>query len=86
MRLTRDQWLERQDVLLVVDTIQPPSGPMPKGQIPEAKPRELGLFLAITGEDQVYAFNGHVDLGTGIRTSLAQIVAEELNLDLEQVE
>lgn len=33
----------------------------------------------------VYAFNGHVDLGTGIRTSLAQIVAEELDLSLDQV-
>jgi len=33
----------------------------------------------------VYAFNGHVDLGTGIRTSLAQIVAEELDLTMEQV-
>jgi CO/xanthine dehydrogenase Mo-binding subunit len=28
----------------------------------------------------IYAFNGHVDLGTGIRTALAQIVAEELDV------
>ncbi|WP_285402274.1 molybdopterin cofactor-binding domain-containing protein [Pseudomonas sp. MEJ086] len=85
MHLTRDQWLEQPDALLVIDTIQPPSGPMPKGQSATLKPRELGLFLAIAG-DRVHAFNGHVDLGTGIRTSLAQIVAEELNLDMDQVE
>ncbi len=36
-----------------------------------------------TGE--VLAFNGHVDLGTGIRTALAQIVAEELDVPLARV-
>ncbi|WFS21331.1 molybdopterin-dependent oxidoreductase [Pseudomonas sp. 905_Psudmo1] len=84
--MTLEQWLAQPDVLLVVDTIQPPSGPMPKGQSATLKPKELGLFLAITGAGKVYAFNGHVDLGTGIRTSLAQIVAEELYLRLDQVE
>ena len=86
MQMTLEQWLAQPDVLLVVDTIQPPSGPMPKGQSATLKPKELGLFLAITGAGKVYAFNGHVDLGTGIRTSLAQIVAEELYLRLDQVE
>ena len=86
MQLTLEQWLEYPDALLVVDTIQPPSGPMPKGQSATLKPKELGLFLAITGTGEVYAFNGHVDLGTGIRTSLAQIVAEELYLPLDRVQ
>ena len=35
--------------------------------------------------DGVTAYNGHVDLGTGIATALAQIVAEELDLDLRRV-
>ncbi len=43
------------------------------------------LFLAIDGAGAVLAFNGHVDLGTGIRTALAQIVAEELDVGLEAV-
>lgn len=38
------------------------------------------IFVAIRASGQVLAFNGHVDLGTGIRTSLAQIVAEELEV------
>ncbi|QCL77188.1 MULTISPECIES: molybdopterin cofactor-binding domain-containing protein [Agrobacterium] len=46
---------------------------------------EAELFVAIGKDGQVVAFNGHVDLGTGIRTSLAQIVAEELFVPFEQV-
>ena len=42
-------------------------------------------FLTISSEGSVTAFNGHVDLGTGIRTSLAQIVAEELDVAFDRV-
>ena len=83
--LTRDQLLAKSGVLLVVDEIQPPPGLVPKGGVPVFKPKELGLFIAVNDDGLVYAFNGHVDLGTGIRTSLAQIVAEELDLTLDQV-
>ncbi|WP_342655000.1 molybdopterin cofactor-binding domain-containing protein [Pseudomonas sp. F3-2] len=82
---TRDELLARNGVLLVVDDILPPSGPVAKGGTPTVKPKELGLFIAIDQDNTVYAFNGHVDLGTGIRTSLAQIVAEELDLQMDQV-
>lgn len=43
------------------------------------------LYLAIDGDGNVTGFNGHVDLGTGIRTALAQIVAEELDVPFEAV-
>ncbi|WP_256659650.1 molybdopterin cofactor-binding domain-containing protein [Pseudomonas sp. LS-2] len=82
---TRDHLLAKDGVLLIVDDILPPSGPVAKGGTPTVKPKELGLFIAIDQDDTVYAFNGHVDLGTGIRTSLAQIVAEELDLRMDQV-
>ncbi|MHA5987374.1 molybdopterin cofactor-binding domain-containing protein [Pseudomonas aeruginosa] len=82
---TRDQLLAKTGVLLIVDDITPPSGPVAKGVTPVVKDKELALFLAIDDDGQVYAFNGHVDLGTGIRTSLAQIVAEELDLRMDQV-
>ncbi|MEP9353334.1 molybdopterin cofactor-binding domain-containing protein [Xanthobacter sp. KR7-65] len=45
----------------------------------------LDLFLIVDDTGAVTAFNGHVDLGTGIRTALAQIVAEELDVALERV-
>lgn len=83
--LTRDQLMSKTGVLLIVDNIQPPSGPVAKGGVPVVKPMELALFIAITDDGQVYAFNGHVDLGTGIRTSLAQIVAEELDVEPGQI-
>lgn len=82
---SRDQFLAKTGVLLIVDDILPPSGPVAKGGTPLIKPKELGLFIAISDDGRVFAFNGHVDLGTGIRTSLAQIVAEELDLQLGQV-
>ncbi|WP_332119724.1 molybdopterin cofactor-binding domain-containing protein [Azorhizobium caulinodans] len=58
-----------------------------KGLVPTAPPPEgaLDLFLFLDDEGRTLAFNGHVDLGTGIRTALAQIVAEELDLPLERV-
>ncbi|MNK78363.1 Nicotinate dehydrogenase subunit B [compost metagenome] len=83
--LTRAQLLTKSGVLLIVDQIQPPSGPVAKGGVPVIKPQELALFIAVNDDGKVYGFNGHVDLGTGIRTSLAQIVAEELDLALDQV-
>lgn len=42
-------------------------------------------FLKITADGLVTAFNGHVDLGTGIRTALGQIVAEELDVSFARV-
>jgi nicotinate dehydrogenase subunit B len=42
-------------------------------------------FIKITAGGAVNAFNGHVDLGTGIRTALGQIVAEELDVSFARV-
>jgi nicotinate dehydrogenase subunit B len=42
-------------------------------------------FVKITADGSVTAYNGHVDLGTGIRTALGQIVAEELDVAFARV-
>jgi nicotinate dehydrogenase subunit B len=42
-------------------------------------------FIRITADGEVRAYNGHVDLGTGIRTALGQIVAEELDVSFARV-
>src|SRR5947209_15509036 len=42
-------------------------------------------FIKVTADGSVTAYNGHVDLGTGIRTALGQIVAEELNVSFARV-
>jgi len=43
-------------------------------------------FLAIGSDGSVTVFSGKVDLGTGIRTAMTQIAAEELSVPLERVE
>src|SRR3954463_335084 len=42
-------------------------------------------FIKIAADGAVTAYNGHVDLGTGIRTALGQIVAEELEVSFARV-
>ncbi|MBR1218473.1 molybdopterin-dependent oxidoreductase [Bradyrhizobium sp. U87765 SZCCT0131] len=42
-------------------------------------------FITLAADGTITAFNGHVDLGTGIRTALAQIVAEELDVAVARV-
>src|SRR5579859_1180719 len=46
---------------------------------------EFETFIKITADGSVTAFNGHVDLGTGIQTALAQIVAEELDVSFARI-
>nr|WP_295835494.1 molybdopterin cofactor-binding domain-containing protein [uncultured Azospirillum sp.] len=82
---TRAELMAATGVLLIVDEIQPPSGPVAKGATATPKPPEIALFLAVRDDGQVFAFNGHVDLGTGIQTALTQIVAEELDLRMDQL-
>jgi nicotinate dehydrogenase subunit B len=43
------------------------------------------IFVAVAPDGRVTAFNGHVDLGTGIGTALGQIVAEELEISFDRV-
>jgi nicotinate dehydrogenase subunit B len=52
---------------------------------PAASGGELETFIKITADGSVTAFNGHVDLGTGIQTALGQIVAEELDVSFARV-
>src|SRR6202790_4151959 len=64
---------------------------LPPGSLSVVRPAELGApgtfetFIKITAGGSVTAFNGHVDLGTGIRTALGQIAAEELDVSFARV-
>src|ERR1700694_2819523 len=60
------------------------------GSLSVARPAVTGetafeTFVKITADGSVTAFNGHVDLGTGIQTALGQIVAEELDVSFARV-
>jgi nicotinate dehydrogenase subunit B len=46
---------------------------------------EVDSFLAIDAEGVVTIYSGKVDLGTGVRTGMMQIVAEELDVPMSRV-
>ncbi|MGE0801956.1 MAG: molybdopterin cofactor-binding domain-containing protein [Lautropia sp.] len=85
---TRRGFLEADGVLLVTRAPPDPGPPSP-GQPPavRADPTEGDeILLAIWHDGRIVALHGHVDLGTGIRTALAQIVAEELEVPVAAVQ
>jgi nicotinate dehydrogenase subunit B len=47
--------------------------------------RQLDDWLAIEPDGTVIVYSGKVELGTGVRTALAQIVAEELDVPLARI-
>lgn len=81
---TRAAFLAADGVLLVVR--ETPSAPAPANGQPAliaGNPIEGDeILLAVWDDGSASALNGHVDLGTGIQTALAQIVAEELDLGM----
>ena len=84
---TRAEFHAATGVLLVLrDT---PAAPPPVAGQPavvSGNPAEgPEILLAVWDDGSVTALSGHVDLGTGLRTALAQIVAEELDVALDRV-
>ena len=86
-RAQRLALLQASGVLLVTRAPQAAARPAPgqPGAASDYVPALPDIFVAIRDTGEVLAFNGHVDLGTGIRTALAQIVAEELDVPLARV-
>ena len=85
--LTRADFHTATGVLLVVREPLPPGPPVP-GQptaVPANPAEGVEILLALWDDGSVTALNGHVDLGTGIRTALAQVVAEELDVPMAQI-
>jgi nicotinate dehydrogenase subunit B len=85
---TRRDFREADGVLVIVRDPPPAPAPAP-GQPPivPANPAEgVEVLLSVWDDGRAVALHGHVDLGTGIRTALAQIVAEELDLEPDQVD
>ena len=86
------QLLAQPDTLLVVRPAAAPPRPAPgqPGSATDYAQATPEIFIALSATDEspgwwATAFNGHVDLGTGIRTALAQIVAEELEVPLARL-
>ena len=87
IRLSRDELRAAIGVLLISREPAPAAPPAP-GQpaTVAANPAEgAEPLIAVWDDGSVTALHGHVDLGTGLRTALAQIVAEELDVAVGDV-
>ena len=51
----------------------------------DAMPRELGAWLHVAADGAVTVYTGKAEMGQNIRTSLAQVVAEELRVPLPAI-
>ena len=81
--------LHAADGMLLVWRDPPPAPPPSPGQpamVPGNPAEGPEILLAVSDDGRALALAGHVDLGTGLRTALAQLVAEELNLPLQRVD
>ena len=79
------QGLRRADYLEPSGTLAVVRPEAPGAPLDAAAADDLEPFVLVRASGEVTAFNGHVDLGTGIRTALAQIVAEELDVAFARV-
>jgi CO/xanthine dehydrogenase Mo-binding subunit len=48
-------------------------------------PDDVESWLAVASDGTITLFSGKVELGTGVRTALAQIVAEELDVPVDRI-
>jgi CO/xanthine dehydrogenase Mo-binding subunit len=66
-------------------TAPPAAGASPRGAVRVSDtPATTASWLVLDG-DAITVYSGKVELGTGVRTSLAQVVAEELRLTVADV-
>ncbi|MGH7769731.1 MAG: molybdopterin cofactor-binding domain-containing protein, partial [Candidatus Binatia bacterium] len=89
VELSRRQFLKGAGALVVSFNIFPTSADLfaqsaafPSGDL---DPRSLDSWLGIAPDGTITFFTSKVEIGTGIQTALAQIVAEELDVSFQQV-
>lgn len=81
------RWLLQATGALVVTFSFTPgaSRAQPASAAKTVSPNRVDGFLAIDKDGNVVVYSGKVDLGTGVRTALTQIVAEELDVPMGHV-
>nr|WP_226858293.1 molybdopterin cofactor-binding domain-containing protein [Diaphorobacter aerolatus] len=95
--LTRRQLLKAGGLVMVASATAthlfaqnaaPAAPPVPASvakTFPVPADNRVDSFIAIGPDGKVTGFCGHVDLGTGVRTALAQMVADELDVAFDRV-
>jgi CO/xanthine dehydrogenase Mo-binding subunit len=61
------------------------SGGGRRGSAGRSLPQEIGAWLQISEDGAVSVYTGKVEVGQGIRTSLSQVVAEELRIPIGSI-
>jgi nicotinate dehydrogenase subunit B len=64
--------------------VQPPGQRRGRGFGP-AMPQNIGAWIHIDQEGKITVYTGKVEIGQNIRTSLSQVVAEELRIGIEAI-
>jgi CO/xanthine dehydrogenase Mo-binding subunit len=85
---TRRNFLKRGGVLMVGFSLIDRMNPALTEKLPQTKPLaldEVDAFLATAADGNITVYSGKVDLGTGVRTAMAQITAEELDVDMARI-
>jgi nicotinate dehydrogenase subunit B len=88
MELNRREFLKTTGALIVSFNLFPPSSVLAQSMVEpasDADPSQLDSWLAIAPDGTVTVYSGKVDLGTGVETALAQIVAEELDVPFNKI-
>ncbi len=88
---SRRQFLTRAGVLVVGFSLAAPVGDLLAASetivdLGQPSAGELDSWLAITRDNRARVYSGKVELGTGVKTALSQIVAEELSLPMAKIE
>jgi nicotinate dehydrogenase subunit B len=88
IELNRRQFLKTSGALIVSFNLFPSSRLFAQSTVGpgiDADPTQLDSWLAVAPDGTVTVFTGKVDLGTGVETALAQIVAEELDVPFSRI-
>ena len=85
--LSRADFHAASGVLLVVrePSLTNPVAPGQPAAVPANPAEGVEVLIAVWDDGSVTALHGHVDLGTGLRTALTQIVAEELDVPMARI-
>ena len=90
LETTRRELLKGGGALMVAFSLMPTTNALAEtGTAPAAGkpvvPTQVDSFLTITPNGNVTVYSGKVDLGTGVKTALTQIAADELDVPLAAV-
>ena len=81
--ISRRDFLKGAGALVVSFSIPLPT--LAQAQQQDPRLQQLDAWLAVGGDGNITVYTGKVELGTGVQTALAQIVADELDVPFERV-